>query len=240
MKNILFVMMLTFISLNGGFLDGVNAANQSISVDMQVRESRKRMELEQRLTEAKIREIEARTARQNKKNLSTSSRHKTKYAPNIPLDNNIMKTRTKSGNTIYKIRGNSEECTAIFTKDGNLYDTTCLSLINSKGTKILCTKHKKICKTENELIVLINDNYNNILTTDKGTNFKVTYNKDGAILNSKSFTIYLGNKCDASSPQFGQGSWRDGRHMGFSIQFIDKDIVFSGQQLLIQNNAGCI
>ena len=117
MKKILFIMILTFISLNSSpFLEGVNAADQSRSVDMQIRESRKRMELEARLTEAKIREIEARTARQNKKILSTPSRHKTKFAPNIPLDNNIVKTRTKSGNTIYKIRGNGEECTAIVTK----------------------------------------------------------------------------------------------------------------------------
>lgn len=76
--------------------------------------------------------------------------------------------------------------------------------------------------------------------TEKGTRFRVVYNKHGAILKSNSFTIYLGKSCDVSSAEFGVGRWKDGRHMGFSIQFNNSEIVFPRQQLLIKNNAKCI
>ena len=76
--------------------------------------------------------------------------------------------------------------------------------------------------------------------TEKGTRFSVVYNKHGAILKSKSYTIYLGKSCDAISQRFGSGKWRDGRHMGFSIQFQNKEIIFPMQQILIKNNIECI
>jgi len=146
----------------------------------------------------------------------------------------------KSPYNKYIIKGNGEECYANFTKNGKLYNTTCLSLTNSKGIKILCTKHKSVCKTEHELVSRVSSNNSNYFTTEKGTNFRVKYNKHGAILKSKSFTIYLGKDCDVSSPEFGTGTWRDGRELGFSIYFKNKEIVFPRQQILIRNNAKCM
>jgi hypothetical protein len=39
------------------------------------------------------------------------------------------------------------------------------------------------------------------------TQFTLSYNKDGARLESSNATIFLGVSCDAYSPQFGYGSW---------------------------------
>lgn len=39
------------------------------------------------------------------------------------------------------------------------------------------------------------------------TQFTLSYNKDGARLDSSNATIFLGVSCDAYSPQFGYGSW---------------------------------
>ena len=150
-------------------------------------------------------------------------------------DTSYKEVRTKYNQFI--IKGKGEECYANFTKNGNLHNTSCLSLTNSKGIKILCTKHKSVCKTEYELVSTLGRNNSNYFTTKKGTRFRVTYNKHGAKLKSKSFTIYLGKDCDVSSPEFGNGIWRDGREMGFIIQFKNREIIFLKQQILIDNNA---
>jgi len=182
-------------------------------------------QLQRRIEEAKLREIEARIQQIQKVRTPISKR--------ISYQN--------SGNKqTFIIKGNGEECYASFTKKGKLYRTNCLSLSNSKGIKILCTKHKKICKTEYELVSDVGSSRPNYFITEKGTKFRVTYNKHGAILKSRSFTIYVGKSCDVTSSAFGTGIWKDGRHMGFSIQFNNKEIVFPKQQIHIKNNAQCI
>lgn len=55
----------------------------------------------------------------------------------------------------YIIQGNGEECSVTYGEDNSLTNTTCLSLTNSKGIKILCTKKKKMCKTEGEVLDFI-------------------------------------------------------------------------------------
>lgn len=63
------------------------------------------------------------------------------------------------------------------------------------------------------------------------TSFAVTYNGSGAQLTSSRATIYLGVRCDAHSPQYGNGSWgwanggtrvtfADGRAIGFPRQVL--------------------
>ncbi len=56
----------------------------------------------------------------------------------------------------YTIKGNGEECDVTYRENKKLTDTTCLSLTNSKGIKIYCTKTKKICKTQFELDSFVN------------------------------------------------------------------------------------
>lgn len=52
----------------------------------------------------------------------------------------------------YLIKGNGEQCEAIVLNKDRIIDGTCLSLVNSKGVKIICTQNKKICKTEKEIL----------------------------------------------------------------------------------------
>jgi len=56
----------------------------------------------------------------------------------------------------YNIKGNGEECSVTYREDEDLVDTTCSSSTNSKGVKIFCTKHKKICKTKKEIDDFVN------------------------------------------------------------------------------------
>jgi len=56
----------------------------------------------------------------------------------------------------YTIKGNGEECKLTYNQgDNGLIYTTCLSITNSKGIDIFCTKKKKICKTKAELLDFI-------------------------------------------------------------------------------------
>ena len=71
-------------------------------------------------------------------------------------DNNIIVSDEYYGAGIYMkdytIRGNSEECSITYdASDNTLISSTCISLTNSKGVKIYCTKNKKVCKTEQEI-----------------------------------------------------------------------------------------
>jgi hypothetical protein len=74
------------------------------------------------------------------------------------------------------------------------------------------------------------------------TSFAVAYNGSGAKLNSSRVTIYLGVRCDAHSPQYGNGSWgwanggtrvnfADGRAIGFPRQVLS--------DLVDRSKAGC-
>ena len=56
----------------------------------------------------------------------------------------------------YTISGNGEDCSVTYGEDEKIVDTTCLSSTNSRGVKIFCTKHKKICKTEKEINDFVN------------------------------------------------------------------------------------
>lgn len=51
----------------------------------------------------------------------------------------------------YIVQSAQEACKVWFNKQGEVAKTTCLSLTNSKGVRILCTHKKTICKTELEL-----------------------------------------------------------------------------------------
>lgn len=44
-------------------------------------------------------------------------------------------------------------------------------------------------------------------TDGSGIAYSSTRNKDGVVLSSRDVTIYLGNSCDAFSPQYGKGKW---------------------------------
>jgi hypothetical protein len=74
------------------------------------------------------------------------------------------------------------------------------------------------------------------------TNFSVSYNGSGAKLSSPKVTIYLGLRCDAQSPQYGNGSWgwanggtritfADGRAVGFPRQVLE--------DLIDRSKGGC-
>ncbi len=140
--------------------------------------------------------------------------------------------------TQIQLHGQNEVCN-ISVRDFQIHgnqilidDKNCVSMINSKKQSIICTKKKTICKLDDEIL-----NFTmgistpsraiyrkNIFTTTKGTPFKSSVNKHGAVLKSKSFTIYLGKDCDVSSPQFGKGTWEQNNN-NFNITFSTGKIV---------------
>ena len=52
----------------------------------------------------------------------------------------------------YKLHAKGDSCTYVLLHDDTIVDTTCQTLMNSKNKKIFCTKKKKICKLEDELL----------------------------------------------------------------------------------------
>ena len=145
--------------------------------------------------------------------------------------------------TQIKLHGQNEVCNISirdFPIHGNriqIDSRTCVSMTNSKNKFIICTKKKTICKVEDEILNFIintptknKSKQSNILITQKGTIFKSSVNTHGAILKSKSFTIYLGKSCDVSSPQLGDGIWEQNKNKNknknnFNIRFDNGKIV---------------
>ncbi len=75
------------------------------------------------------------------------------YGSDIEYDMSYKQMDTKFD--VYLIKGRGEECEVTVGKKEWIDSTTCLSLTNSKGIKILCTKKKKMCKTESEFLNFI-------------------------------------------------------------------------------------
>ena len=50
-----------------------------------------------------------------------------------------------------RIAGKSESCSVTIKSTGVVGQTNCVKITNSKKVKILCTKRKKVCKTEDEI-----------------------------------------------------------------------------------------
>lgn len=67
------------------------------------------------------------------------------------------------------------------------------------------------------------------LVDSDGNKYKVTINSNGAVLQSKTKVIYLGNSCGAKSPQLGRGTW-GWANGGVIIQFIDHRVAFPRQE----------
>jgi len=59
------------------------------------------------------------------------------------------------------IGGDKESCKLIMDSLGQVQETDCISLTNSKNIKILCTKMKKTCKTENEIYEYLKQSLSN-------------------------------------------------------------------------------
>jgi hypothetical protein len=75
-------------------------------------------------------------------------------------------------------------------------------------------------------------------TDGKGISYSSVANAHGVTLKSSHATIFLGNACDASSPQFGKGTW-SWANGGFLVQFGQMSIGFPRQELHIDNQGGC-
>ncbi|HEO98596.1 MAG TPA: hypothetical protein ENO02_04770 [Epsilonproteobacteria bacterium] len=54
-----------------------------------------------------------------------------------------------------EIKGNGEYCRLSLESNGNIYNSSCKSLVNSKGVTIYCTQSKKLCKTYDEIYEFI-------------------------------------------------------------------------------------
>ncbi len=72
--------------------------------------------------------------------------------------NNMAIVNTNNHITEVLIEGNGEACKVFIKSTGVLSKTNCVKITNSKKVKILCTKRKKICKTENEIKAFIGSN----------------------------------------------------------------------------------
>jgi len=57
------------------------------------------------------------------------------------------------------IEGNGERCKVAMTPPQDVVSTNCIRLTNSKKIKIVCTKRKKICKTEAEVFKFMQENH---------------------------------------------------------------------------------
>ena len=57
------------------------------------------------------------------------------------------------------IEGNGERCNIAINASRDVAYTNCIRLTNSKRIKIVCTKRKKICKTEAEVFKFMQENY---------------------------------------------------------------------------------
>ncbi len=85
-----------------------------------------------------------------KKIIKESNKKTTKDSDNI--SNKNLKKLTALHVKDYIIKGNGEECRIRFdTHNNTMLQSTCISLTNSKGVKIYCTKNKEMCKTEQEI-----------------------------------------------------------------------------------------
>ena len=72
-------------------------------------------------------------------------------------DIKFVKANQLLGTTFYtySLNAKNEKCELMYKNNEKLSDETCISLTNSKGVKIHCTKTKKMCKTEEELNVFV-------------------------------------------------------------------------------------
>ena len=81
----------------------------------------------------------------------------------------VLESDKSTGLTEILMKGNGEYCIAAVKSSGMIKKTDCVRLTNSKKIKILCTKKKKLCKTQKEVLdALVNDNS----TTNKENSLK--------------------------------------------------------------------
>lgn len=64
--------------------------------------------------------------------------------------------------------------------------------------------------------------------------YEVIINSSGAVLESENSVIYMGNSCDAESPEFGTGTW-GWANGGILIQFINRSVGFPRQDSPFQD-----
>jgi len=58
------------------------------------------------------------------------------------------------------IQGNGEKCMVSLTSTGDIEESTCRILTNSKNVQIFCTRRKKICKTHSEIYSFMQNSIN--------------------------------------------------------------------------------
>ena len=75
-------------------------------------------------------------------------------------------------------------------------------------------------------------------TDGNGVAYSSVADAHGMTLKSSRAVIVLGKACDASSPQFGKGTW-SWANGGFVVQFGQMSIGFPRQELDIDNRGGC-
>lgn len=71
----------------------------------------------------------------------------------IYADNNLIVLNDEEDSDVaeLEIRGNGESCRLDFESTGKIYNSSCHSIVNSKGVRIYCTAKKKMCKTYDEI-----------------------------------------------------------------------------------------
>ncbi len=146
------------------------------------------------------------------------------YSPTRP--SNQITFQTVNEDVVHAIiKGNGEQCKVYMHFEGIILETNCLQLTNSKKIKIFCTKQKKICKTEKEVI----DAFNNVYSPQDTTG---TYEVTTIELNVRDNpggesnvlgTVKMGDKVDVY--EF-SGKWAHTKHgwiSGKYLKLIQKD-----------------
>lgn len=78
------------------------------------------------------------------------------YAENRYINNMMVLNENEDSDTAeIAMSGNGESCRLSFGSDGIIYNTSCRTMVNSKGVKIYCTAKKKLCKTYDEIYAFI-------------------------------------------------------------------------------------
>lgn len=97
----------------------------------------------------------------------------------------------------------------------------------------------RMCEKKETKIKLGAKQFENILFSNSGASYEVSYNRHGAVLkDEQSNIIYIGKSCDILSPKYGPGTWGKANG-GFIVSFEQISISFPRQELMIEKSGQC-
>ena len=139
------------------------------------------------------------------------------------------------------IQGSGE---LINKREGQVFKNPDALSWTDRFTKVDCGSIKEALNTAKQVAkdIQANSSTETEVETKKSSEndiYKVTYNKHGAVLESKKDKkIYVGKNCDTSSSKYGKGTWGFANG-GFNIEYKNRHIGFPRQELSIPDIGKC-